>query len=100
MQPKKVKKELQDYADIIKIFGPDSTFVKEKSGQAAWTSRVPQALLQDLDKLTGWKRCEDQKHFSISMPADLDDILLPDSLGVACLETFMSKPGTPKTFQN
>lgn len=80
MNPVKVKKELSDYATLISCFGQKSSFVHEHNPSASWKRTMPIDLGEELRKLCGWERCEDQKCFLVSMPNDHDPLALPDKV--------------------
>ena len=79
MHPIKVKKELEDYASLIHVFGQNSSFVREQGHRANWKRILPCEILEELDTLSGWERCEDQKRFLVHMPAEQDSLDLYDS---------------------
>ena len=78
LAPAKVKKELSDQANLVKVFGKDSGFVKPGLTEE-WSSGVPPAIVEELEKMSGWSRCEEQKCFTVTMPSHHTDLVFWDS---------------------
>ena len=78
LSPVKVKKELKDFADLIKLFGPNSLDVKDSGAAAHWKTRTPLQFLEDLDTMTGWSRCPATKCFKVDMPGEGPSLKLSD----------------------
>ena len=81
----KVKKELGDFATLVNVFGPNSSLVKEQRVSASWKGSIPEEILEELGTLSGWQRCEEQKSFSITMPAEDEPLELFDDEPASCL---------------
>lgn len=64
LDPSKVKDEMKQYADLIKVFGPNSSFVKDLD--RSWHKNVPPDILSELCKFSAWSRSEEDKCFKIS----------------------------------
>lgn len=83
LEPVKVKKELEDYASMIKVCRADPSFAKERATQS-WRTRVPLQILEELEKISGWERSEDEQCFKVSMSNRHDDLVLWDETPAAC----------------
>lgn len=95
MDPIKVKKELNDYASMIQIFGPKSTFVKEKQILTDWQRSLPSHMAEELQQFSGWGRCESQKCFTVSVPGDKEDLEIRDDAEVTCLKHVFQRSTFP-----
>ena len=83
MEPVKIKKELEDYSNLIKVFGENSAFVRERKPFGSWRSRVPTAVLEELESMSGWARSEENNQFSISLSGGHPDLVLSDEVAAA-----------------
>ena len=79
LEPVKVKKELQNFASLVKVFGKDSSFVNESGSKDKWHRNVSRAVLEELDRISGWSRDSEEKLFRVAMPSGQTDLLLWDS---------------------
>jgi len=83
MEPAKVKKELENFASLVTVFGHRSSIVKECGPYASWKARLPPTILEELMKFSGWERSCEQCCFLISMPGENDPLEIADDHAVS-----------------